>query len=50
MADAPPKKVSGLRIIMMVGGLLALLPATLLFGLFGFIGVLFFILLAAIAS
>jgi hypothetical protein len=42
--------VSGLRIVLMVAGLLALLPLTLLFGIFGFVTALFFVLLAAMAK
>lgn len=34
----------------MVGGVLALLPLTFMFGVFGFLGGLFFLLLAAIAK
>jgi hypothetical protein len=47
MASAP---VSWLRISLMVVGLLALLPLTLLFGLYGFLAALFFLLLAAMAK
>jgi hypothetical protein len=42
--------VSALRIGLMVVGLLALLPLTVLFGIFGFVAALFFVLLAAIAK
>jgi hypothetical protein len=41
---------SWIRISLMVGGLLALVPLTVLFGLYGFLGGLFFLLLAAIAT
>jgi hypothetical protein len=43
------QQVSWVRVALMVGGVVALLPATVLFGLYGFIAVLFFLLLAAIA-
>ena len=39
-------KTSWLRIALMVVGLLAVLPLTLIFGLFGLIGGLFFVALA----
>lgn len=42
--------VSGLRIALMVGGVLALIPLTILFGLIGLLGGLFFLLLAALAT
>ena len=42
--------VSWLRVLLLVGGVLALLPLTVAFGLFGFIGDLFFMLLAAFAQ
>lgn len=43
-------RVSWLRVGLMTGGLLLLIPATVLFGIFGFLGILFFLLLAAIAK
>jgi hypothetical protein len=42
--------VSPLRIVLMVGGLLALIPLTILFGIFGFLAALFFVALAALAK
>jgi hypothetical protein len=47
---AMASQVSGLRIVLMVVGLLGLIPLTLLFGVFGFLGGLFFVLLAAMAK
>lgn len=41
---------SWLRITLMVVGVLALIPLTILFGLVGFLGGLFFLLLAAFAK
>jgi hypothetical protein len=41
---------SMLRVVLMVGGVLAIVPATLFFGVFGFVGVLVFIVLAAFAK
>jgi hypothetical protein len=41
---------SWLRITLLVVGVLALLPLTIVFGLFGFFGGLFFLLLAAFAT
>jgi hypothetical protein len=41
---------SWLRIALMVAGILALVPLTIVFGLFGFLGGLFFLLLAALAK
>jgi len=43
-------KTSWLRVALMVGGVLALIPLTLLFGVFGFFAGLFFLLLAAFAK
>jgi hypothetical protein len=43
-------RVSWLRIGLMMLGLFALVPLTLMFGMFGFLGGLFFLLLAAIAT
>jgi hypothetical protein len=48
MTDGQP--ISLLRIALLVGGVLALIPLTLLFGLFGFLGGLVFLLLAAFAK
>jgi hypothetical protein len=45
-----PPATSWLRITLLVVGVLALLPLTFLFGLFGFLGGLFFLLLAAFAK
>lgn len=45
--DAP---VSWLRVALLVLGVLALLPATVLFGGYGFLGVLVFLILAAVAT
>lgn len=42
--------ISWLRVTLLVVGVLAIVPMTLLFGLYGFIGALFFLLLAAIAK
>lgn len=42
--------ISWLRIALLVIGVLALLPLTFVFGLFGFLGGLFFMLLAALAE
>lgn len=42
--------VSWLRIALMVGGVVALIPLTLLFGVWGFLATLFFLLLAALAK
>ena len=42
--------VSLLRVALMVGGVLALIPLTFLFGIFGFVGALFFLILAAFAQ
>jgi hypothetical protein len=42
--------VSWLRIGLLVGAVLALMPLTVRFGLFGFVGGLFFLLLAALAK
>ena len=41
---------SGMRVLLMVIGLLILIPLSLAFGLFGFLGGLFFLLLVAIAK
>jgi hypothetical protein len=43
-------RVSWLRIGLMVSGFIALVPLTFIFGLFGFLGGLAFIVLAALAS
>lgn len=43
------KQVSWTRVALLVVGILALIPATVAFGLLGFVGVLFFMLLAAMA-
>jgi hypothetical protein len=43
-------RASWLRIGFLVGGVLALLPLTFLFGIFGFLSALFFLLLAALAK
>jgi len=43
-------RTSWLRILLLVIGVLALLPLTILFGLFGFIGGLFVLLLVAFAQ
>jgi hypothetical protein len=48
MTDRPA--TSWLRITLMVVGVLALLPLTLVFGVLGFVGGLFFLLLAAMAK
>lgn len=49
MSDA--RRVSWMRISMMVVGIVIVLPAlTLLFGFYGFLGSLFFLLLVAIAT
>jgi hypothetical protein len=54
MSDMPvtcaAPRISWLRIGLLVSGLFALAPLTLLFGLYGFLGGLFFLLLAAMAS
>ena len=42
--------VSWLRIGLMTGGLLAIVPLTIVFGVFGFLAGLFFVLLAALAK
>jgi hypothetical protein len=42
--------ISLLRIALLVGGVLALIPLTLLFGLFGFLAAVVFLLLAAFAK
>lgn len=47
-ADRPGP--SWLRIALLVLGVFALVPLTLLFGLYGFLGGLLFLLLAALAS
>jgi hypothetical protein len=44
------QSVSWLRIELLVGGVLALVPLTVLFGIFGFLAALFFLLLAAFAK
>ncbi len=44
------KRVSWIRVSLLVVGLLALVPATVVFGIFGFAGVLFFMLLAVLAK
>jgi len=49
-ASSGPATTSFLRIALLVGGLFALIPLTLLFGIFGFFACLFFLLLAAFAS
>jgi hypothetical protein len=41
---------SGLRVALMVAGVLAIVPATLFFGVFGFVGAMVFIVLAAFAK
>jgi hypothetical protein len=41
---------SMLRVAMMVVGVLAIVPATIFFGVFGFVGALVFIVLAAFAK
>jgi hypothetical protein len=43
-------KTSWLRIALMVAGVLSIIPLTLMFGLFGFVAALFFLVLAAFAS
>lgn len=48
MTDHP--RVSWLRIGLLVGGVLALLPLTVLFGIFGFLAGVCFLLLAALAN
>jgi len=42
--------VSWLRVALLVGGLLALVPLTLLFGLYGFLAGLCFVVLAAVTK
>lgn len=42
-------RISWLRVALLVAGVLALLPLTVVFGLYGFLGGLFFLLLAALA-
>jgi len=46
----PESETSILRIVLMVVGVLAILPLTLTFGIYGFLGALFFLLLAAFAK
>lgn len=41
---------SMLRVVLMVAGVLAIVPATLFFGVYGFVGALVFIVLAAFAK
>jgi len=47
---ARPSSVSWLRVGFLVAGVVGLPILTLLFGVFGFIGALFFLLLAALAT
>ena len=52
--SVPPRRkgqptVSVLRVVLLLGGLFALIPLTSFLGLFGFIGGLFFLLLVAFA-
>jgi len=49
-ASSDRPSVSWLRIAFLVIGVLALVPLTIVFGLFGFLGALFFMLLAAMAK
>lgn len=50
MTTTTKPATSWLRIALMVVGVLALLPLTMIFGVFGFIGGLFFLLIAALAT
>lgn len=50
MTTTDRPRVSWLRIALLVIGVLALLPLTFMFGLFGFLAALFFLLLAAFAK
>jgi hypothetical protein len=43
-------QVNPVRVMLMVCGVVALIPATVLFGLFGFAGMMFFLLLVAMAK
>jgi hypothetical protein len=42
--------ISWLRITLLVVGVLGLIPLTVVFGIFGFVAALFFLLLAALAK
>lgn len=50
VSDTPASSVSWIRIALLVGGIIALVPLTLAFGLFGFLAALFFLLLAVLAK